>query len=125
MSQADEKIDFMQMLSCMRVIDDDDRVREFKECIERQYEIVANKVAEYKRDGSLTITMRFQPDKKNKNMVNVFADVTRKIPKGSQCNSFYSDSRTGGLYYEDPSQMKLFKNNVHNIAGKDSAAQNE
>ena len=120
-----EQLDFMQMLSTIRVIDDDDRVRVFKECIEAQYKVVSAKVAEYKRDGSLTITMRFQPDKKNKNVVNVYCDVTRKIPKGSQCNSFYSDQRTGGLYYDDPNQMKLFKNNVTNISGKDSAAQNE
>lgn len=118
------KIDFMQMLSCLRVIDDDDRVRKFGECIESQYQVVASKVTEYKRDGSLTITLRFQPDKKNKNGVNVFADVTRKIPKGSQCNSFYADQRTGGLYYDDPNQMRLFKNNVSPISGKDKSAQN-
>ena len=122
-----EELDFMQMLSAMRVIDDDDKVRVFKDCIEAQYSVVSRKVAEYKRDGSLTITMKFQPDKKNKNVVNVYAEVKRNIPKGSQCNSFYSDPRTGELYYEDPNQMKLWKGaTVHDIkSGKDESAQND
>ena len=104
---AEEKLDFMQMLSVMRVIDDDDKVKAFKDCIQQQFEAVSRKVTEYKRDGSLTITMQFKCDKKNKNTVNVFAEVTKKIPKGSQCNAFYSDQRTGGLYYDDPNQLKI------------------
>lgn len=119
---ADCKLDFMQMLSVMRVIDDDDRVTKFQDCIEKQFEQVSRKVSEYKRDGSLTITMKFTCDKKNKNTVNVYAEVSKKIPKGSQCNAFYSDNRTGGLYFDNPDQLKLV-NNVQPI-GKDLAGQN-
>lgn len=32
---ANEKLKFMDMLSIMRVIDDDDRVRKFEDCIEK------------------------------------------------------------------------------------------
>lgn len=34
---ADEKLKFMDMLSIMRVIDDDDRVRKFEDCIEKVF----------------------------------------------------------------------------------------
>jgi len=112
------------MLSAIRVIDDDDRVKSFKDCIQQTFETVSKKVTEYKRDGKLTIEMRFVNDKKNKNTVNVFAEVKKTIPKGSQCNSFYSDQRTGGLYYDDPNQLKMFTNKVQPITGKDAAAQN-
>ena len=123
---ADEKLKFMDMLSMMRVIDDDDRTRKFEDCIESTFQEVSRKVAEYGRDGSLTIQLKFQCDKKNKNGVNVFAEVKKTIPKGQQLNPFYRDSRTGGLYLDDPDQLKLFSNdNVHNISGKDLAAQNE
>lgn len=71
---ADEKLKFMDMLSIMRVIDDDDRVRKFEDCIEKVFSEVSKKVAEYGRDGSLTIQIKFQCDKKNKNAVNVFAE---------------------------------------------------
>lgn len=32
---SDEKLKFMDMLSIMRVIDDDDRVKKFGDCIEK------------------------------------------------------------------------------------------
>ena len=108
----DNKLDFMQMLSTMKVIDDDDRVRGFKECIENQYSIVSRKVSEYHKDGELVIKMKFQYDKKCKNGVNVSAEVSRKIPKGSIANQFYFDERTGSIYFDDPNQLKLYQNNV-------------
>lgn len=122
---ADEKLSFMDMLSMMRVIDDDDRVRKFKDCIEANFDIVSKKVAEYGRDGKLVIEVKFQCDKKNKNGVNIFAEVKKTIPKGMQCNPFYRDSRTGGLYLDDPAQMKLFNNVSTMPSGKDAAAQND
>ena len=121
----EEKLKFMDMLSMMRVIDDDDRVRTFKDCIESNFDIVSKKVAEYGRDGKLVIEVRFQCDKKNKNGVNIFAEVKKTIPKGMQCNPFYRDSRTGGLYLDDPAQMKLFNNVSSMPSGKDAAAQND
>lgn len=122
---ADEKLSFMDMLSMMRVIDDDDRVRKFKDCIEANFDIVSKKVAEYGRDGKLVIEVKFQCDKKNKNGVNIFAEVKKTIPKGMQCNPFYRDSRTGGLYLDDPAQMKLFNNVSTMPSDKDAAAQND
>lgn len=123
---ADEKLKFMDMLSMMRVIDDDDRVRKFEDCIENNFDIVSRKVAEYGRDGSLTIQVKFQCDKKNKNGVNIFAEVKKTIPKGVQANPFYRDSRTGGLYLDDPDQLKLFNGNkAIKMGGQDLAAQNE
>ena len=68
--------------------------------------------------------MKFVSDKKNKNQVQVYAEVTKKIPKGSQCNMFWSDQRTGELFLDDPNQLKMFKSNVSSI-GKDIAAQND
>ena len=35
---ANEKLKFMDMLSVMRVIDDDDRVRKFEDCIEKVFQ---------------------------------------------------------------------------------------
>ena len=125
---SNEKLKFMDMLSVMRVIDDDDRVRKFEDCIEKVFSEVSKKVAEYGRDGSLTIQIKFQCDKKNKNAVNVFAEVKKTIPKGCQANSFYRDSRTGGMYLDDPDQLRLFDSqtsNVKNFSGKDAAAQND
>lgn len=124
---ADEKLKFMDMLSMMKVIDDDDRVRKFKDCIESQLDLVSRKVAEYGRDGKLVIEVKFQCDKKNKNGVNIFAEVKKTIPKGMQANPFYRDARAGGLYLDDPGQTKLFDvNKVQNITGgKDAAAQND
>lgn len=122
----EEKLKFMDMLSTIRVIDDDDRVRKFEDCIEKTFQEVSKKVAEYGRDGSLNISIKFQCDKKNKNAVNVFAEVTKKIPKGSQSNAFYRDARTGGLYLDDPDQLKLFNSGgAVPISGKDLAAQNQ
>lgn len=124
---SNEKLKFMDMLSVMRVIDDDDKVRKFEDCIEKVFSEVSKKVAEYGRDGSLTIQIKFQCDKKNKNAVNVFAEVKKIIPKGCQANSFYRDSRTGGMYLDDPDQLRLFdteKEKIRQITGKDAAAQN-
>lgn len=122
----DEKLDFMQMLSCIRVIDENDRTRKFKDAIEEQYDIVARKVAEYHKNGELIIKMKFKYDKDSKNGVNVFAEAARKIPKGSCCNMFYLDEKTGGLYFDNPNQMKIFTaDNVHYISDKDAAGQNE
>ena len=76
----------------------------------------------------MTIQIKFQCDKKNKNAVNVFAEVKKTIPKGCQANSFYRDSRTGGMYLDDPDQLRLFEtqnSNVKNFSGKDAAAQND
>ena len=112
----------------MRVIDDDDRVRKFEDCIERVFSDVSKKVAEYGRDGSLTIQIKFQCDKKNKNAVNVFAEVKKTIPKGCQENAFYRDSRSCGMYLDDPDQLRLFdseKQKIRELSGKDAAAQND
>ena len=125
---SNEKLKFMDMLSVMRVIDDDDRVRKFKDCIESTFDVVSRKVAEYGRDGKLVIEVKFQCDKKNKNGVNIFAEVKKTIPKGSKANSFYRDSRTGGMYLDDPDQLRLFEtqnSNVKNFSGKDMAPQND
>ncbi len=123
---ADEKLKFMDMLSMMRVIDDDDRVRKFEDCIETQFDLVSKKVSEYGKDGKLVIEVKFQCDKKSKNGVNIFAEVKKTIPKGVQANPFYRDSRTGGLYLDDPDQLKLFNSKkVAKMGGQDLAAQNE
>ena len=126
-TEDDEKLKFMDLLSMVKVIDDDDRSRPFKDCIEQQFQEVSRKVSEYGRDGTLVITLKFQCDKKNKNGINLFAEVKKTIPKGAQANPFYRDSRTGGLYLDDPNQTKLFDvNKVQNISNsKDAAAQNE
>lgn len=124
---SDEKLKFMDMLSIMRVIDDDDRVKKFGDCIEKTFSDVSKKVAEYGRDGSFTINVKFQCDKKNKTAVNVFAEVKKTIPKGCQANCFYRDSSTGGMYIDDPDQLKLFKaekEKVKTFSNKDIAAQN-
>ena len=117
-----EELNFMQMLSTIKVVDDDDRIRKFGDCIESQYNAVSRKVSEYHKDGELIIRMRFQYDKKCKNGVNVSAEVSRKIPKGSVSNQFYFDERSGKIYFDDPNQLKMFENNVHPIAGKDAAS---
>lgn len=123
---SEEKMKFMDMLSVMKVIDDDDRVRKFADCIESQFQLVSKKVAEYGRDGKLVIEVSFKCDKKNKNGVNIFAEVKKTIPKGFQANPFYRDSRTGGLYLDDPDQLRLFNNSkVQTLSGKDAAAQND
>ena len=128
MANENEKLKFMDMLSLMRVIDDDDRVRKFEDYVEKTFSEVSKKVAEYGRDGSLSIQIKFQCDKKNKNAVNVFAEVKKTIPKGCQANSFYRDSRTGGMYLDDPDQLRLFdteKTKIREITGKEAAAQND
>lgn len=107
---GDEKLKFLDMLAMINVIDDNDRIRNFKDCIERSFDEVSKKVAEYNKDGTLTITLKFCCDKKSKNAVDVFADITKKIPRGMQKNSFYRDSRTGGLYLDNPDQLKMFDN---------------
>ena len=62
---------------------------------------------------------------KNKNAVNVFAEIKKTIPKGCHANSFYRDSKTGGMYIEDQDQLRLFdKEKVTRITGVDAAAQN-
>ena len=99
-----------------------------KIALKKFFSEVSKKVAEYGRDGSLTIQIKFQCDKKNKNAVNVFAEVKKTIPKGCQANSFYRDSRTGGMYLDDPDQLRLFdteKQKVKEFSGKDIAAQND
>lgn len=103
----EEKLNFMDMLSIMKVIDDD-RVRKFSDCIEAQFQEVSRKVTEYSRDGKLTIEIKFQCDKKSKAGVNIFAEVKKTIPKGVHCNPFYRDARTGGFYLDDPNQTHLF-----------------
>ena len=123
-----EKIKWMEMLAVMRVIEDDDRVRKFDDCIERVFSDVSKKVAEYGRDGSLTIQIKFQCDKKNKNAVNVFAEVKKTIPKGCQANAFYRDSRTGGMYLDDPDQLRLFDSEnqkIRELSGHYASAQND
>lgn len=105
---AEEKLNFMDMLATIRVIDDNDRSRSFKESVEKAFDEVTQKVSQYVKDGELTIKFKFCCDKKSKNIVDVYADITKKLPKGSQKNSFYRDSRTGGFYLDDPEQMKLF-----------------
>lgn len=123
---SEQKLSFMDMLSMMKVIDDDDRVRRFSDAVESQFQLVSRKVSEYGRDGKLTIDVQFKCDKKNKNGVNIFAEVKKTIPKGSQANPFYRDARTGGLYLEDPDQLKLFPGQkTYPIDGKAAAAQNE
>lgn len=123
---AEEKLKFMDLLAMVKVIDDDDRVRRFEDAIESQFSLVSKKVSEYGRDGKLVIEVKFAPDKKNKNGVSIFAEVKKTIPKGSQANQFFRDSRTGGLYLEDPDQLKLFNSEkvVPHTSGKDAAAQN-
>lgn len=94
---SNEKLKFMDMLSVMRVIDDDDRVRKFEDCIERVFSDVSKKVAEYGRDGSLTIQIKFQCDKKTKmrsmslqKLKRLFLKVVRQthsieIPEPAEC----------------------------------------
>lgn len=111
---GNEKLKFMDMFAVMRVIDDNDRVKSFEDCAEKVFSEVSRKVAEYGRDGSMTIQIKFQCDKKCKNAINVYAEISKKIPKGSQANSFYRDSRTGGIYLDDIEQQRLF-DNIHPI----------
>lgn len=106
-SPQDEKLKFSDMLNNLKVIDSNDRVRLFKDCIEQEFQEIANKVSEYNRDGKLQINILFKRDKKSKNGIDIYADVVKTIPKGQQKNPFYLDTRNGGLYFENPNQGKF------------------
>lgn len=101
---SDERLKFMEMLSTLRVVDQNDRVRPFKDCVEQEFQEIAQKVSEYERDGKLIITINFKRVKKSKNAIDIFADVAKSIPKGVHKNMFYLDTRNGGLYYDNPDQ---------------------
>ena len=103
----DEKLKFTDMLNNLKVIDSNDRVRLFKDCIEQDFQDIANKVSEYNRDGKLQITIQFKRDKKSKNAIDIYADVVKTIPKGQQKNPFYLDIKNGGLYFENPNQQSF------------------
>lgn len=105
---SEEKLRFMDMLAIMRVVDDDDRVRKFEDCVQNQFDLVSQKVAEYGRDGSLTIKIKFNVDKKSKCGVNISAEVSKSLPKNTYNNQFYRDARTGGFYLDNPDQLKIF-----------------
>lgn len=107
MAEKDEKLKFSDMLNSIKVIDSNDRVRLFKDCIEQEFQEIANKVSEYNRDGKLQINIQFKRDKKSKNGIDIYADVVKTIPKGQQKNPFYLDTRNGGLYFENPNQQSF------------------
>lgn len=78
---ADEKLKFMDMLSMMRVIDDDDRIRKFSDCIEATFQQVSRKVSEYNKDGKLTIEIKFCVDKKIKTVLTSLQKLKRLFQK--------------------------------------------
>lgn len=109
---SDSKLKFQELLNSIIVTDDNDRNRKFQDAVEALFQEVSRKVSEYRKDGELKITLKFQCDKKSKTGVDVYAEISKKIPKGLQKNQFFSDPRTGGFYLEDPSQLKMFETNV-------------
>lgn len=114
-TMSDDKLKFQELLNSIIVTDDNDRNRKFQDAVETLFQEVSRKVSEYRKDGELKITLKFQCDKKSKTGVDVYAEISKKIPKGLQKNQFFSDPRTGGFYLQDPNQLKIFENNVTQI----------
>lgn len=122
-TMADEKLKFVDMLSTIRVIDSNDRVRKLSDCIEGEFEELVSKITEYNQDGEINIKLKLKCDKKTKHGIDIYGEVSKKCPRGIPKNSLYRDARTNGLYFDDPDQMKLFKSNVKNLHNKGAAVE--
>lgn len=112
---SDEKLKFQDMLLNIKVIDSNDKVRKLADCVESEFQELVSKITEYNQDGELTIKLKLKCDKKTKNGIDVYGEVSKKCPRGIPKNSLFRDARTNGLYFDDPAQMKLFTNNVKNF----------
>ncbi len=112
---TEEKLKFEDMLLNIKVIDSNDKVRRLVDCIESEFQELVSKITEYNQDGEITIKLKLKCDKKTKNGIDVYGEVTKKSPRGIPKNSLYRDARTNGLYFDNPDQMKLFTNNVENL----------
>ena len=112
---TDEKLKFKDMLLNIKVIDSNDRVKKLSDCVESEFEELVSKITEYSQDGEINIKLKLKVDKKTKNGIDVYGEVTKKCPRGVPKNSLYRDARTNGLYFDDPNQMKLFTSNVHDL----------
>lgn len=116
-SMTQEKLTFKDMLSNIKVIDSNDRVRKLSDCVESEFEELVSKITEYNQDGEINIKLRMKVDKKTKHGIDIYGEVTKKCPRGIPKNSLYRDARTNGLYFDDPDQLKLFTP-VKEIHGK-------
>ncbi len=107
---SDEKLKFQDMLLNIKVIDSNDRVRKLADCVESEFQELVSKITEYSQDGELTIKLKLKCDKKTKNGIDVYGEVAKKCPRGVPKNSLFRDARTNGLYFDDPTQIKIFNN---------------
>lgn len=122
---TDEKLKFKDMLLNIKVIDSNDRVKKLSDCVESEFEELVSKITEYSQDGEINIKLKLKVDKKTKNGIDVYGEVTKKCPRGVPKNSLYRDARTNGLYFDDPNQMKLFTSNVHDLHSNGAEAEEE
>lgn len=120
---SDEKLKFKDMLSSISVIDSNDRIKTLGDCIESEYQELISKINEYNQDGEINIKLKFKVEKKSKNGLIISGEVTKKSPKGIPQNMFYRDTRTNGLYFDNPDQIKLFPNNVKQFPNSEEAKQ--
>ena len=100
-----EEILFEELLETVKTVDSKDKSKFLGRCINDELTEALQKVNEYKRNAELTIKIKINQGDRNE--LNILAEVSKKVPKGTiKHNVFYQDSK-GGLYLDDPHQMKL------------------
>lgn len=107
-------IRFEDLLETVKTVNAKDKTRFLGQCINDELTESLQKVNEYKKDAELTIKIKIH--QADKNEINILADVSKKVPKGAiKQNVYYQDSK-GGLYLDDPNQLKLIETRkVENI----------
>ena len=100
-----DEIKFEQLLETVKTVNSRDKTQALGQCIDYELDLALQKVNEYKKDATLTIKIKIHQSERNE--ISILADVSKTVPKGAiRQNLFYQDSK-GGLYLDDPHQMKL------------------
>ena len=105
MSELDDKIGFGELLKTLRVINSKNKQCKLGECIDFELDDLMQAVNEYNKGGKIAIEITIGIEEKNELSLQATVKTTKpkgKIPK----NPFFRDQK-GGLYLDDPTQLKL------------------
>lgn len=100
-----DEIKFLELLETIKTVNSKDKTRSLGDCIEDELTEALQKVNEYRKDAEVIIKIKIHSGDRNE--LNILADVSKKAPKGTiKQNVYYLDSK-GGLFLDDPNQLKL------------------
>jgi len=100
-----QELTIQDLLTAIMAVNSRNKTQTLGDCIQFELDEALQRVNEHKADAELNIKLKIKHD--DRQQIMIFADVSKKVPKGTVKKNFFYIGHKGELLQDDPDQLKL------------------